>query len=693
MFKKLIVLLLVLRMAMPLGAEEKIIRSLSDQGETTQQVVPARPILIPVPEVPPVPSVPPEITFELYELPASAVAAPVADPNNATKVFKVGDHIATGFSISSDSGCSYVVTAAHVVNGIKPDDVISFGSHSNGQIVAKDINADLAVIEFPEQVEDGVFIHESELKVGDTITVIGGDGTPENKITTTTHKVVVVEPDTFFVDGPAVEGRSGAGAYINGELVGVFIGVVRAGKDVPVKWVNKQMYTKAKVLVSSLTPVKYPVTVYGSPVATQEKVVDVTTQNFATETAKGMVMLDFWATWCIPCLKMSPILESLKNVKIAKINIDRNPELAFRFKIESIPRFVLLRDGVVVDDGLTGVQTRETLQALVDKYSGTAQLAKLQAQNDKRLVVTYSDAPIPEKIAKTLKPGHIPVVPVWNTSVSDTSFSWPAVLGAWSVDQVIDMGHQSKIATYSSGSNVMGGRWRRQQQEEQPVGSVQCAQQIDMLFGWFEDHLKNHATGRALLHRSGARTFNLYGGKATDLKLETLLGKTGGLELAIDYPADTPEEMKLCIRELKFGFMFDGDDVVFTIDSVRVIGMVRMVDGKIATLQLKDGEQAKGFIGVLTLLSILSWVHTIYVVLHPIADMELGGEIGVSAQRTDDDNIVINFDKGKQPFVKIRSLMTFNLGINQILINKAAKTIIAKFDGTIFAKQYTLHYK
>lgn len=585
MFKKLLILLLVLRMTMPVGAEEKIFKSLSDQGDQPV-VVQSRPTLIPVPEVPPVPTIPKDISIEFYP---QAMSVGTINPLVCTKVIKIGNKIATGLVIDTDSGCPYVVTCGHVVNGIDPKDVIYFDKYADGAIVSKSQSLDLAVVEFKEDIGPGVPISEYSVKVGDTITVIGGDGTPENKITTTTHKVVFTDDNSFFCDGPLVLGRSGAGAYVNDELVGVFCGVVGPTSK-ETKLIGKQIYTRASRLVPLLTPVQYPITFYSG------------------------------AT-CRFCRQQHEITDAV---------------------------------------------------------------------NDKRIVATWSEERCPDFILKNLTLGYQLPVPTWPTD--STHWSWPQQWGVHSIDELVSLCEQSKAPGLKATNMVMGGRWRNQQQQ-QPVGSVECAQQIDQLYGWFDDYLKNGATGRALLHRSGARTFNLYGGKATDLKLETLLGKTGGLELSIVYPDGTPENIKLPVRELKFGFMFDEDDIIFTVDSVRVIGLVKMVDGKIASLQMKDGEQAKGFIGILTLLSILSYIHTIYVLLHPVADIELGGEIAVSAQRVDNDNVVINFEKGKQPFVKIRSLMTFNLGINQILINKAAKTIIPKFDGTIFAKQYTLHYK
>ncbi len=67
---------------------------------------------------------------------------------------------------------------------------------------------------------------------------------------------------------------------------------------------------------------------------------------------KGHVLVDFFADWCMPCVMMSPIIDEVAEnldgkVKFAKINIDENNKLAQKFKVFSIPNFVLFKDGEV----------------------------------------------------------------------------------------------------------------------------------------------------------------------------------------------------------------------------------------------------------------------------------------------------------------------------------------------------------
>ena len=72
---------------------------------------------------------------------------------------------------------------------------------------------------------------------------------------------------------------------------------------------------------------------------------------------EGLVLVDFFATWCGPCQMLAPVLEELDeklngSVKIAKINVDTESDLAAQYHISSIPTLILLRDGKVVDSSI-----------------------------------------------------------------------------------------------------------------------------------------------------------------------------------------------------------------------------------------------------------------------------------------------------------------------------------------------------
>ena len=90
--------------------------------------------------------------------------------------------------------------------------------------------------------------------------------------------------------------------------------------------------------------------------------------NFTDEVIKSdvPVMIDFYAEWCGPCRMMSPVVEEFAKdfegrVKIGKINVDEESELAMRFGVQSIPSFVFIKDGKVVDR-VTGAMPKPILK-------------------------------------------------------------------------------------------------------------------------------------------------------------------------------------------------------------------------------------------------------------------------------------------------------------------------------------------
>ncbi len=84
--------------------------------------------------------------------------------------------------------------------------------------------------------------------------------------------------------------------------------------------------------------------------------VKVDNSNFQTEVLESAqpVVVDFWAEWCGPCKMIAPSLEEISNemagkVKVAKVNIDENPELAAKFGVRSIPTLAIFKGGEVAD--------------------------------------------------------------------------------------------------------------------------------------------------------------------------------------------------------------------------------------------------------------------------------------------------------------------------------------------------------
>jgi thioredoxin 1 len=93
--------------------------------------------------------------------------------------------------------------------------------------------------------------------------------------------------------------------------------------------------------------------------------------DFFKETnLEGVVLVDFFATWCPPCKMLLPILEDISNsrkYKIVKINIDENPNIVNRFKIDTVPTLVVFKDGKPVEKSIGYIDRNEVI-ALMDKH-------------------------------------------------------------------------------------------------------------------------------------------------------------------------------------------------------------------------------------------------------------------------------------------------------------------------------------
>ena len=77
------------------------------------------------------------------------------------------------------------------------------------------------------------------------------------------------------------------------------------------------------------------------------------------------VLVDFWATWCGPCQMLAPVLEELSGqVKVVKVDVDENPQLAMAFQVDSIPTVISFRDGKALKKSV-GVAPKETLLELL----------------------------------------------------------------------------------------------------------------------------------------------------------------------------------------------------------------------------------------------------------------------------------------------------------------------------------------
>lgn len=103
------------------------------------------------------------------------------------------------------------------------------------------------------------------------------------------------------------------------------------------------------------------------------RVTELTNNGFEEFTKKGVVIVDFSAEWCMPCVMMGPIFEELSNkfkgkIKFGKVDIEENQDIAQKFNVSSIPNFIVFKNGKMVDQFI-GSMSEEDFEEKLKKFS------------------------------------------------------------------------------------------------------------------------------------------------------------------------------------------------------------------------------------------------------------------------------------------------------------------------------------
>ena len=101
-------------------------------------------------------------------------------------------------------------------------------------------------------------------------------------------------------------------------------------------------------------------------VETLSKPVDVGDEDF------GDFVVDFWASWCPPCMVIAPVIEKLAKqyagkIVFAKVNVDQNPKTALAYRVTSIPTLIVIKNGVEVDR-IIGAVPEEVIKSIINKH-------------------------------------------------------------------------------------------------------------------------------------------------------------------------------------------------------------------------------------------------------------------------------------------------------------------------------------
>ncbi len=104
-------------------------------------------------------------------------------------------------------------------------------------------------------------------------------------------------------------------------------------------------------------------------------VITLTEKTFDENTTTGIVLVDFWATWCPPCRMMGPVIESVGKemsgkANVFKLDIDQSPAIADRYNVQNIPTMIILKDGKEVER-FVGITQKSDITSAIEKFTNS----------------------------------------------------------------------------------------------------------------------------------------------------------------------------------------------------------------------------------------------------------------------------------------------------------------------------------
>jgi thioredoxin 1 len=94
---------------------------------------------------------------------------------------------------------------------------------------------------------------------------------------------------------------------------------------------------------------------------------EINSETFDDGVKEGLVLVDFYASWCGPCRMLSPILEEITDAEVVKVDTDDSPQLAVKYGVSALPTLILFKDGVEAGRRV-GLCKKEDIQKLIGKH-------------------------------------------------------------------------------------------------------------------------------------------------------------------------------------------------------------------------------------------------------------------------------------------------------------------------------------